>query len=120
MKNYNAVGRRKTAVARLYLKPGTGKFLINKKMNFQNIIFYPLELTNTRGKFDISITISGGGLKSQTEAILLALSRSLCKFNKSYRKILKKNKLLTRDSRVVERKKYGKKKARKKFQFSKR
>ncbi|MGX7590000.1 30S ribosomal protein S9 [Candidatus Karelsulcia muelleri] len=120
MKNYNAVGRRKTAVARIYLKPGTGKFLINKKMNFQNIIFYPLELTNTCGKFDISITISGGGLKSQNEAILLALSRSLCKFNKSYRKILKKNKLLTRDSRIVERKKYGKKKARKKFQFSKR
>ncbi|MGX7590431.1 30S ribosomal protein S9 [Candidatus Karelsulcia muelleri] len=120
MKNYNSVGRRKTAVARLYLQPGSGKFIINNKMNFQTRIFYPLELTNNRGKFDISITVTGGGFKSQTEAIVLALSRSLCKFNKSYRKILKTNNLLTRDSRIVERKKYGKKKARKKFQFSKR
>ncbi|MGX7592692.1 30S ribosomal protein S9 [Candidatus Karelsulcia muelleri] len=124
MTNYNAVGRRKTAVARLYLKHGTGKFIINKnryvKHIIQPLLCYPLELTNNMCQFDIYITISGGGLTSQTEAIVLALARSLCKFNPSYRPILKQHHLLTRDSRMVERKKYGQKKARKQFQFSKR
>ncbi|MGX7586306.1 30S ribosomal protein S9 [Candidatus Karelsulcia muelleri] len=127
MKKYisNSVGRRKTSVARLYLKPGTGKILINKKTflkhyGLKNKIFQPLELTNNNGKFDIYINIYGGGVTSQAEAIILALSRSLCKIQKSARKILKLKKLLTRDSRMVERKKYGRKKSRKKFQFSKR
>ncbi|MGX7590853.1 30S ribosomal protein S9 [Candidatus Karelsulcia muelleri] len=122
---YNTVGRRKTSVARLYLKPGTGKIIINNKTflknyGFKNKIFQPLELTNNNGKLDIYINIYGGGVTSQAEAIILALSRSLCKIQKSSRKILKLNKLLTRDSRIVERKKYGRKKSRKKFQFSKR
>ncbi|MGX7590285.1 30S ribosomal protein S9 [Candidatus Karelsulcia muelleri] len=127
MKKYisNSVGRRKTSVARLYLKPGSGKIIINNKTflknyGFKNKIFQTLELTNNNGKFDIYINIYGGGVTSQAEAIILALSRSLCKIQKSSRKILKLNKLLTRDSRMVERKKYGRKKSRKKFQFSKR
>ncbi|MGX7638211.1 30S ribosomal protein S9 [Candidatus Karelsulcia muelleri] len=126
MKKYisNSIGRRKTSVARLYLKPGTGKIIINNKnystYGFKNKIFKPLQLTNNNGKFDIYINIYGGGVTSQAEAIILALSRSLCKIHKSSRKILKLNKLLTRDSRMVERKKYGRKKSRKNFQFSKR
>ncbi|MGX7593378.1 30S ribosomal protein S9 [Candidatus Karelsulcia muelleri] len=123
-----SVGRRKTAVARLYLKPGSGKLIINKKTFLKQYSLYdlkdqilkPLELTNNNGKFDIYINIYGGGVTSQTEAIRLALSRSLSKLHKSYRKILKVNKFLTSDSRIVERKKYGRKKSRKKFQFSKR
>ncbi|MGX7591995.1 30S ribosomal protein S9 [Candidatus Karelsulcia muelleri] len=130
MKKYisNSVGRRKTSVARLYLKPGTGKIIINNKTflknystyGLKNKIFHPLELTNNKGKFDIYINIYGGGVTSQAEAIILALARSLCKIHKDYRKIFKLKKLLTRDSRMVERKKYGRKKSRKKFQFSKR
>lgn len=124
----NAVGRRKAAVARVYLRPGKGKIVVNKKPVEQ---YFPLEwkrrainvpfiTTETEGKFDVLVNAKGGGVTGQIEAISLGISRALVKYDEDLRKPLRDAGLLTRDSRVVERKKYGQPKARKRFQFSKR
>lgn len=129
MKNsIHTIGRRKTAVARMYMKIGSGLIKVNNifyKKYFTNNLFFlkvskPLFLTSNKKKFDIYIKVSGGGINSQAEAISLAISRALCKFDINNKPILKEKNLLTRDPRMVERKKYGQKKSRKKFQFSKR
>ena len=124
----NAIGRRKTSVARIYAKPGKGKIIINSRDYdeyfpsdiLQTIIKQPLDLLNAAGSYDLSINVVGGGLKGQAEAIRLAIARALCEFESEHRSPLKKEGWLTRDPRMVERKKYGRRKARKKFQFSKR
>jgi len=122
------IGRRKTAVARVYLKKGKGSIMVNKKdykiyfptSSLQFKINQPFTLTKNEKKFDTSIKVSGGGATGQAEAIRLALSRAFCEHEEKNREILKPEGLLTRDPRMVERKKFGQKKARKKFQFSKR
>ncbi|WP_185870339.1 30S ribosomal protein S9 [Blattabacterium cuenoti] len=124
----HSIGRRKRSLARVYLKNGTGVILINSQKycqyfskNIYNKILYPLKIVNQMNQFDIHIKVNGGGFNGQAEAIRLAISRALCKLDlKKNRSILKSNGLLTRDSREVERKKFGQKKARKKYQFSKR
>ncbi|MBU2938359.1 30S ribosomal protein S9 [Lacinutrix sp. C3R15] len=122
------IGRRKTAVARVYLAAGTGKITVNKKDmtdyfstgTLQYKVNQPLVMTNNDGNFDITVNVYGGGITGQAEAIRLALSRAMCEIDAENRLILKPEGLLTRDPRMVERKKFGQKKARKKFQFSKR
>ncbi len=123
-----ALGRRKTAIARIYLKEGDGKILINKR-DFREffptailhyVVEQPLQLTENLGKYDIKVNLAGGGITGQAEALRLAISRALIKIDPEYRPILKENGLLKRDPRMVERKKPGQPKARKKFQFSKR
>ena len=124
----HTIGRRKTSVARLYVNKGKGKITVNNKKHteyfttpgLQYKIMQPFILTNTEGDFDLKITVKGGGSNGQAEAIRLAISRALCKINSVHRAELKPEGLLTRDPRMVERKKFGQKKARKKFQFSKR
>lgn len=126
---YIAIGKRKTAVAKLFLKEGTGTILINNKEFNEyfsglhttiNIILIPLLLCNLQNKYDIKINISGGGISSQIDAIKLALSRCICQIDKNYKLVLNKFSLLNRDSRIKERRKYGLKKARKASQYSKR
>lgn len=127
-KQKNAVGRRKEAVARAYVSKGTGNITVNEKeykayfpiMYLQNQVELPLKMTDTVSSFDVVINVQGGGPKGQAEAIKMAISRVLCEINPEFRPILKKDGLLTRDSRSVERKKFGKRKARRSFQFSKR
>jgi|SRR5690554_2193947 len=128
METIHKIGRRKTAVARVYLKQGEGKITINKR-EFENYfptgtlqykVKQPLTLTDNEKNFDITVNVFGGGITGQAEAIRLAISRAMCDLNDENRGILKPEGLLTRDPRMVERKKYGQKKARKKFQFSKR
>lgn len=127
-KQKNAVGRRKEAVARVYLAKGTGNITVNGKeykayfpiMYLQNQVELPLKTTETTGTFDIVVNVQGGGPKGQAEAVKLALSRALVDVNAEYKPMLKKEGLMTRDSRSVERKKFGKRKARRSFQFSKR
>ncbi len=122
------IGRRKTAIARVYLKKGKGKITVNNKdyknyfptLTLQYKINQPFALTNNEKTFDTSINVYGGGATGQVEAIRLGLSRALCEVDEKNREILKPEGLLTRDPRMVERKKFGQKKARKKFQFSKR
>ena len=124
----NKLGRRKSSVARIYLKSGKGKITINKRDHkdyfttdvLQYKIFQPFELTGTKGKYDASINVNGGGSTGQVEAIRLAISRALVEINENYKPLLKAEGLMTRDPRMVERKKPGQPKARKKFQFSKR
>lgn len=124
----NAIGRRKTAVARIYLRDGKGTITVNNRdykeyfslPTLHYIIQQPFELTNTANKYDIAVTLDGGGITGQAEALRLAISRALVKIDPEYRASLKPKGLLRRDPRMVERKKYGQKKARKKFQFSKR
>ncbi|HSI77056.1 30S ribosomal protein S9 [Lunatibacter salilacus] len=124
----NTIGRRKTSVARIYMKPGNGNITVNKKelaVYFpfdlhQIVVRQPLTLINQDGSYDIQINVDGGGIKGQAEAIRMAISRALCEINEENRPPLKKEGFLTRDSRMVERKKAGRKKARRKFQFSKR
>ena len=127
--NVNIInGRRKTAVARVILKEGSGNFMINKKTakdflksdERMSSILVPLKLTNTMGMYDINVNVNGGGISGQVGAIRLAIAKSLLKINEEFRKVLRDNGLLTRDPRMVERKKYGHPKARKRFQFSKR
>lgn len=128
MEVINALGRRKTAVARVYLKPGSGKITVNKKSveeyfpapTLQYIARQALELTNNGDKYDIDANLDGGGFKGQVEALRLGMARAIIKLEPEHRPVLKSNGLLRRDPRMVERKKPGQKKARKKFQFSKR
>lgn len=128
MAQSNYIGRRKTSTARLYIEPGKGAFLVNGKSledYFKtqariNIANLPLRLTETTGKYDIKVTVRGGGVTGQAGAIQLAIARALDSEEEGLHDILKKNDLLTRDDRMVERKKYGQPKARKRFQFSKR
>jgi small subunit ribosomal protein S9 len=128
MEFINTIGRRKTSVARIYVKPGKGKVVVNdREMSdyfpspiLQTIVKQPLVSTEVDNKYDIKVNVVGGGSKGQAEAIRLAIARALCKIDNEYRPILKKEGYLTRDPRMVERKKYGKRKARRAFQFSKR
>ena len=127
-KQKNAVGRRKEAVARVYLSKGTGNITVNDKeykayfpiMYLQNQVELPLKTIDVQSSFDIVVNVAGGGPKGQAEAIKMAIARVLCEVNPEYRPTLKKEGLMTRDSRSVERKKFGKAKARRSFQFSKR
>ncbi len=128
---FYGTGRRKTAIARVYLKPGTGKIKINEK-DYQSFKEYlksgvleiqtnlPFTVTNTVNQFDVFCRVTGGGLEGQSGALQLGIARALVDFNESLRTPLRMNNLLTRDPRMVERKKYGKKKARKSPQYSKR
>jgi small subunit ribosomal protein S9 len=128
MEVIHKIGRRKTAVARVYLSKGKGTITINKRdlseyfptATLQYKVQQPFALTNNEGGFDVKVNVFGGGITGQAEAIRLALSRALCDVDTENRGILKPEGLLTRDPRMVERKKFGQKKARKKFQFSKR
>jgi small subunit ribosomal protein S9 len=128
MEKIHKIGRRKASIARIYLSKGSGNVKINNKdLNnyfstdgLKSKINLPFIITETIGKFDLSVNVSGGGNTGQADAIKLAVSRALCEVNEEYRPLLKKEGLLTRDSRVVERKKPGQKKARKKFQWVKR
>ena len=125
---YYGTGRRKTSTARVYLRPGAGDVQINRKpfdQYFPNetlrmIIRQPLQLTETAGKFDILVNVGGGGPSGQAGAIRHGITRALIEFNADLRPTLKKAGLVTRDPRIKERKKYGQKGARKRFQFSKR
>jgi small subunit ribosomal protein S9 len=124
----NTLGRRKTAVARVYLSEGTGKITINKREASDYFktpvllekINQPFNLTDTAGKYDVVANLDGGGVNGQAEALRLGISRALVKVAEENKPLLKAEGLMTRDSRMVERKKPGQKKARKKFQFSKR
>ncbi len=128
MQYFDAVGRRKTSVARVRLTPGTGKRIANKntmKKHLQReilemIIEQPLKLVGLSDKVDINVNVNGGGLSGQAGAIRHGIARALVKYDEELKSPLKKNGFLTRDSRMVERKKPGRPKARKKFQFSKR
>lgn len=126
---FNAIGKRKTAIAKVILKPGVGNILVNNKtynIFFKNlghdseIIKLPLILTNFTQNYDIITSVLGGGLRAQLNAILLGISRVLLQVNPEFRTILNQENLLHRDSRIKERRKYGLKKARKASQFSKR
>ncbi|MGB3152640.1 MAG: 30S ribosomal protein S9 [Maribacter sp.] len=122
------IGRRKTAVARIYLSEGKGKITINNKdlnnyfptATLQYKVKQPFMLTETDDNYDVKVNVYGGGITGQAEAIRLAISRAMCEIDNENRTVLKPEGLLTRDPRMVERKKFGQKKARKKFQFSKR
>lgn len=129
MERINAIGRRKTAIARVYLTPSSGDFTVNEKTfevyfptkMLQNKIHHVFQtLEKSTSDFTLHANITGGGVKGQVEALVLAISRALVKLEEENKPALKKEGLLTRDSRKVERKKYGRKKARKKPQFSKR
>ena len=123
-----ATGRRKKSIARVWLKKGSGNIFINgkklieyfKKKDYQMTVFRPLALTKRESEFDVKCTVTGGGLSGQAGAIVHGISRALVEFEPDLKKTLKKEKLTTRDSRSVERKKYGLRKARRSFQFSKR
>lgn len=125
---YHAVGKRKNAIARIWMKPGKGLITINKRPmddfvtreSDKVLILRPLELTETLGKYDISANVSGGGISGQAGAIRHGISRALVNINPDFRLPLKKAELLTRDPRMKERKKYGQPGARKRFQYSKR
>lgn len=125
---YYGTGRRKTSTARVFLRPGTGEVKINEKPfeeyffdeMHRMIIRQPLELSESLGKFDILVNVKGGGITGQAGAVRHGLSRALLEVNPEFRPILKKAGFLTRDPRMVERKKYGQPGARKRFQFSKR
>lgn len=127
-KRYYATGRRKNSVARLWLQEGKGKFVINEmtlneyflRETSRMVIQQPLELTDSIGKFDIIASVSGGGISGQAGAVKHGISKALVEFNPEFRSILKKAGFLTRDPRAKERKKYGQRKARARFQFSKR
>jgi len=122
------IGRRKTSVARVYMQEGTGEIYINgrelKDYFTTGVLQYKVEqpfvITGTKGKYNVDVKVLGGGITGQAEAIRLGISRALCEIDADFRTQLKPEGLLTRDPRMVERKKFGQKKARKRFQFSKR
>jgi small subunit ribosomal protein S9 len=126
--NTRAIGRRKTAVARVILAPGSGKIVINKKPleqyfaldTLRTDVIKPFEVTQSMGKYDAKINVEGGGSSGQAGAIRLSIARALVELSDENRSPLRTAGLMTRDPRMVERKKYGQKKARKRFQFSKR
>ena len=126
--NFRATGSRKNAIAQIRIKPGTGKLEINGRepltyfcrQNLVTLAFAPLEEAKLAGRFDIIIKASGGGVSGQAGAIRMALARAIIKYDPQLRGVLKDRGFLTRDARMVERKKYGQAKARKRFQFSKR
>ena len=128
MSQTHAIGRRKTSVARVYIKPGNGTITINHRdlKNYfgtaalQYKVLQPFALTNLVEQYDVKVNVEGGGITGQAEAIRMAISRCLVSINSENRPMLKPEGLLTRDPRMVERKKFGQKKARKRFQFSKR
>lgn len=128
MEKINTIGRRKTSVARVYMHSGKGEISINGKSLeayfpseiLRTIVKQPLALLETDGQYDISINVDGGGFKGQAEAIRLGISRALVEIDTENKPKLRKEGFMTRDSRMVERKKYGKRKARRRFQFSKR
>jgi small subunit ribosomal protein S9 len=125
---FYATGKRKSAIARVWLKPGTGHVVINHKPIDQYIdretskmvVFQPLALTGTFGKMDVMVTVHGGGISGQAGAIKHGISKALLEYNPEFREVLKRAGFLTRDSRVKERKKYGQPGARARFQYSKR
>ncbi|MEM9996496.1 MAG: 30S ribosomal protein S9 [Bacteroidota bacterium] len=125
---FQAIGRRKTSTARVYLRPGNGTVTVNRRPLEQYLpteirrkaLQAPLETTGTLGQFDVLINVQGGGLTGQAEAAQLGIARALVQFNEELRSLLRQGGYLTRDPRMVERKKPGQPKARKKFQFSKR
>ncbi len=128
MDTIHTIGRRKTSASRVFLTEGKGQIVVNGRdyaeyftvPAHQKLINTPFQITDTVGKFDVKCTIKGGGITGQAEALRLAIARALVEVNPEYKPMLKKEKLLTRDPRMVERKKFGQPKARKKFQFSKR
>ena len=128
MEVINTLGRRKTSVARVYLKEGKGQITINKRdyteffplATLQAKLFQPFEITETTGRYDVVVNVAGGGINGQAEAIRLGISRALVKIDEELKGSLRVEGLMTRDPRMVERKKPGQPKARKKFQFSKR
>lgn len=125
---FHGVGKRKTATARVWLKPGNGEIIVNDKpldayftiMGAKEQILKPFKLTNTEGKFDVVANIAGGGWSAQVQAFAHGITKALIAFNGDLRSELKKEGLVTRDPRMKERKKYGRKAARKRFQYSKR
>ncbi|MCK6599232.1 MAG: 30S ribosomal protein S9 [Bdellovibrionaceae bacterium] len=127
-KLFYATGRRKTSTARVFLKPGKGQVTVNGKkldefmsrLQSRMVVMQPLELLNQSSKFDAKVTVTGGGEAGQAGAIRLGIARALQAFNPEYRATLKKAGYLTRDQRMVERKKYGKSGARRRYQYSKR
>ena len=128
MEMINAIGRRKASVARVYIKQGTGNVTVNGKpyreyfpqLHIQNTIIAPFQVAEIDNIYDVNVNVNGGGFKGQAEAIRMGISRALTQLNEDFRSPLKAARFLVRDARVVERKKYGKPKARKSFQFSKR
>lgn len=124
----NKIGRRKTSVARVYLTPGSGKITVNKRELkeyfpseiLQTIVNQPLTALKANASYDVNVNVQGGGITGQAEAIRMAIARALCEVGTENRAVLKPEGFLTRDPRMVERKKYGRRKARRRFQFSKR
>lgn len=124
----NTIGRRKTATARAYITPGNGQIIINHRdiksyfplLVHQAAVLQPLEICNVVGNYDIKINVNGGGQTGQAQAVRLAIARALTRINEEHKPLLRAEGLMTRDARMVERKKPGQKKARKRFQFSKR
>ncbi len=125
---YHGVGKRKTSVARVWIKPGQGRIVVNKREmddyfpreTLKMIINQPFQLTGTEGQFDVMVNVKGGGVSSQADAVRYGLVKALIACDAKFRPVLKRAGLVTRDARVVERKKYGRKKARKGFQWRKR
>lgn len=128
MQQINNIGRRKTAIARVYLRPGNGNITVNHKDLktyfpsdiLQIIVNQPIELVSEMGKYDIFVNVKGGGISGQAQAVRMGIARSLVEASPENRTVIKKEGYLTRDSRMVERKKFGRRKARRSFQFSKR
>ena len=128
MSTTHAIGRRKTSVARVYVKPGKGEITINKRElsnyfstgTLQYKVRQPLSMTDNLSNFDVTVNVEGGGIKGQAEAVRLGVARALVAVNAENKPALKKEGFMTRDSRMVERKKPGRRKARRRFQFSKR
>jgi|SRR6185437_4288942 len=128
MEALNKIGRRKTSVARIYVSAGKGEITVNDRDYkeyfsseiLQTIINQPFVTVAEAGKYDVNVNVQGGGVAGQAEAVRLAIARALCNVNPEFRPLLKKEGFLTRDPRMVERKKPGRRKARKRFQFSKR
>jgi small subunit ribosomal protein S9 len=128
MQIVNAIGRRKTSIARVYVKPGKGDIKVNDrelKEYFlseihQTTVKQAITAIKAEGQYDVTVNVEGGGVKGQAEAVRLGIARALVEFNTENKPALRKDGLLTRDSRMVERKKYGRRKARRRFQFSKR
>ncbi|MBM3400697.1 MAG: 30S ribosomal protein S9 [Bacteroidetes bacterium] len=128
MSTTNTSGRRKTAVARIYLTDGSGNITVNGKdykeyfptLPLQYIVMQSAEVSETIGKFDVAVNVAGGGVKGQAEAVRLAIAKAIVELDPEKKSVLRAKGIMTRDDRMVERKKPGRKKARKKFQFSKR